>query len=181
MSKKNDLFKIYIELDPFLSDSDSKEIKEKLLNVENNVEPKLEQHFKSKNKLATNLKTYFFNGRALVHDAIKKSDTPIEEYKNKPTESWMDRYDLDDINKQINLKKQKINIKKELAKDILNKTNDIDHEKISDVIDRTTDIDALNIINGLLIKSYLFNEDLNEKIIEKRIKKNIMINKFLSE
>jgi hypothetical protein len=107
LTEKNDLSKIYFELNPFLSDADSKEIKEKLKNVENNVEPKMEHHIKSKNNLVTNLKTHFYNNQTLVKEAIKKSEISIEEMKNKNPESWMDRYDFENIDKQINLIKQK--------------------------------------------------------------------------
>ncbi len=190
-SKKNDLHKINIEVSPFLSETDSREIKEKLHRVENNVEPKTEYHVKSKNDLRINLKTHFYNGRALVQEAKKITGAATNELNNnnnnnnnnQNTQPWLDKYDVDDIDKKIKLKKletEKFNIKKELALYTLDKTN-INNETLKNIINETTDIEIINIINRLLIKSFCLNENLDENIIKKQIKKDAIMNKFLRD
>lgn len=182
-SKKNDLFKLYLELDPYLSEADSKIIKEKLQRVENIVEPKIHFHVQSNKKMLKNLKTHFYNNRDLVYDAIDKSGASIIGSQNHNAEPWLDKYDLDDIDKKINQRKletEKISIKKELALYVLDKINNINHEILRDIIKETMDINVINVINRLLTKSYCLNENLDESIIKKQIKKDVLINEILS-
>lgn len=64
--RKNDLFKIKLEINQYLSEEHEKLIEEKLQNVKDNVEPRLEHHVRSKGKLMTNIKTHFVNGKNII-------------------------------------------------------------------------------------------------------------------
>ncbi|XWV26788.1 hypothetical protein QJ857_gp0263 [Tupanvirus soda lake] len=181
-SKRKDLLKIYTEIKDFLSEADSKNIENKLDTVDKNVEPKLEQHIKSKRKLVMNLKTHLFNNRFLVLNAIRKSQKTVIDSNKKNKNSWSDRYDFDDIEKKIKLNIQKINLKKEMAKDILEKIDEIDdieYESIIKLIDDTTDINVLNIIIRLLNKTFCFCDDFNSDVLEDKIKNENEINEIL--
>lgn len=175
MTKKNDLFKIRLEISPFLSDEHKKIIEEKLQNVQNNVEPKLEHHIKSKNKLVTNIKTHFVNGRSIVKEAIKKSGVPIEKIPNEHPDSWIDEYDFDDIDKQLEL----INSKKESARDMLKIINHIDHQILSKIIDEARTLDEISVIIRLITKSYYFKNNINEDTVKKQMQNEVIMNKIL--
>jgi len=76
---------------------------------------------------------------------------------------WCDCYDFDDTDNQIKLNKQnlcKINLKKELAKDIIDSIDylsDTNYDSIVNYVDQTTDVDTLDIIIRSLNKSYCYN------------------------
>ncbi len=173
--KKNDLFKIKLEINQYLSDEHKKIIEEKLQNVKDNVEPRLEHHVKSKGKLLTNIKTHFYNGKNMIQEAIKNSGAPIEGIKTENNNLWMNEYNFEEIEKQINL----INSKKELAKYILKNTHHLDHKTIMILIDSTENIDEINMINRLLTKSMINKNDINEEIIKEEILKDKQINDML--
>lgn len=175
MIKKNDLFKIRLEISPYLSTEHKKIIEEKLQNVKDNVEPRLQHHVKSKKKLIKNLKTHFVNNRSMIQEAIIKSGAPIEGCQNEKTDSWMDEYNFDDIDKKIQL----VNLKKDSAKSILEYINHIDHETIIKIIDTAQNLNEVSIINRLLIRSLIDKNNINEEIIKKQIIKDNKINKLI--
>ncbi len=185
-SKRKDLLRIYTEIKDFLSENDSKNIENKLDNVGNNIEPKLIHHVKSKKKLVMNLKTHFYNNRTLVLDAIKNSGKPIVENNSKSNDknnkSWNERYNIDDIDKKIKFKKfeaNRINLKKEFANKIMTMLEDIDYESLKNVVDQTNSHHEIDIINRLLIKSFLMNDTIDKKIIKDKIQEDHFINKLL--
>ncbi len=177
MTKKNDLYKIRIEISSFLSEEHKKIIEDKLQNVDDNVEPKLEHQVRSKKKLITNLKTHFVNGRSLVQDAIKNTGAPIDEIKYKKQDSWMDEYDFPYMEKQIKL----INAKKDLAKDILKHIDHLDHKAILTIIDIAQTSDEISVINRLLIRSLVEKNDINTEIIKQQLKKDEEMNDLLRD
>lgn len=76
-SKRKDLFKIYEEIKEFLSEEENKSIEDRLDDVCNDIEPRLEHQVKSKRRLIINLKTNFYNNRHMIINSIKKSGKPI--------------------------------------------------------------------------------------------------------
>jgi hypothetical protein len=174
-AKKNDLFKIKLEINQYLSEEHKKIIEEKLQNVKDNVEPRLEHHTRSKGKLMTNLKTHFYNGRTIIQDAVTKSGAPIEGIRNENKNSWMDEYNFGEIEKQIRL----VNVKKEMAKKLAKETNYFDYATIIKLIDEVSNIQEINIINRLLIKSLTKKIDINKKIINKEIEEEKYIDEII--
>lgn len=187
-SKKADLFKIYAEIKEFLSEGDTKIIENKLYDIGNTITPKLDHHVKFKRKLASNLTTLFYNDRSLVLDAIKKSGKPIID-NTKENDLRCDQYDFDDIDKKMKLKQnmqknmQRIILKREIAKDLLRQIDgdmiDDDHELLIILIDQTTDLDVIDVIMRLIDKAYCFGYEINNKIVEKQIKKDARMDKIL--
>jgi hypothetical protein len=185
-SKRKDLLKIYAEIKDFLSENDTKNIENKLDNVNNNIEPKLVHHVKSKKKLVMNLKTHFFNNRTLIIDAIKRSGKPIIENnnnnKNVKNLPWNERYNIDDIDKKIKLKKQeikKLNLKKEFANIIITILNVTDHESLFDMVEQTTNCYDIDVINKILIRTYIMKDKISKEIIKSKIEENTLMNKII--
>jgi hypothetical protein len=174
-AKKNDLFRIKLEINQYLSDEHKKIIEEKLRNVKDNVEPRLEHHVKSKGKLMTNLKTHFYNGRTIIQDALTRSGAPFEGIKNNNKKSWMDEYNFEEIQKQINL----IKIKKESAKDMAKEFDYFDYDIIVKLIDEVSNIEEINIIIRLLIKSLTKKIDINKEMINNEVQEEKCVNEII--
>ena len=56
---------------------ENKSIEDRLDDVCNDIEPRLEHQVKSKRRLIINLKTNFYNNRHMIINSIKKSGKPI--------------------------------------------------------------------------------------------------------
>ncbi len=175
MLKKNDLFKIRLEISPYLSKEHKKIIEEKLQNVRDNVEPRLEHHVKSKKKLIKNLKTHLVNNRSIVQEAIIKSGAPIEGIKNDNSSSWMNEYNFDDIDKKI----EKVKSKKDSVRNMLKYINHLDHETMIKIIDTAQNLNEISVINRLLIRSMIDKNDINEETIKQQIKKDDKLNEII--
>lgn len=90
--------------------------------------------------------------------------------------------DAERIIKENREKNHKLQLKKEIAKDLLQNMEEIsknDYLLLSDKINQINDINALNIILRLLNKSYCFGDDFNEEIIQTEIKKDKIIDLLL--
>jgi hypothetical protein len=174
-AKKNDLFRIKLEINQYLSDEHKKIIEEKLRNVKDNVEPRLEHHVKSKGKLVTNLKTHFYNGRTIIQNAVTKSAATIEEINNNNNKSWMDEYNFEEIEKQVNL----IKLKKKSAKKMAKECDYYDYTTIVKIIDEASGIDEINVINRLLIRSLTKKVDINKEVIYKEIEQDRYMNEII--
>lgn len=144
-------------------------------NVKDNVEPRLEHHVKSKGKLITNIKIHFYNGKNVVQEAIKKTGASIEGIKNENNKSWMNEYNFEEIEKQINLLKTK----KDMAKYFLKNSKHIDHKTVTLLIETVENIDEINIINRLLTRSLIEKNNINEDMIKEQILKDKEMNELL--
>ncbi len=177
MIKKDDLFKIRLEISPYLSDEHKKIIEEKLQNVENNVEPKIEHYIQSKKKLIKNLKTHFTNNHTMIKEAVKKSGAPIKGINNDASNSWMNEYDFEDIDKKIKI----INAKKQSATNMLEYIDHIDHKTLIKIINTAQNLEEINVIDRLIMRSIIDKNDINENMIRQQIKKDMEINKIIFE
>lgn len=184
--EKNDSFKIKLEINQFIPDKRRKIIEEKLRkdspssveetlllmrDVNDNDEPRSEQHVKSKDKTATN----FFNGRSLIQDAVVKSNAPIEGVNNNNDNSWMDQYDFEEIQKNIDL----VKAKKETAKYMAKQFGYIDYGTIVKIIDGALNIEEINIIERLLTRSLVKKINIDREMINKEIEKEKYLNKII--
>ncbi len=175
LTKKNDLFKIRLEMSPFLSSEHKKIIEEKLLNVKDNVEPRLEHHVTSKKKLVTNLKTHFVNGKAIIQQAIKNSGASFEENKSDNTDSWMNEYNFEDIDKQINLMNMKKNLVKFLAREMAKQN----YSDVIKLINEASSLAEINVIDRLLSRSLISKIKIDQELINKEILKDMYINNVI--
>jgi len=99
-------------------------------------------------------------------------------YKQKNILGNMTIEELDVLLKNQKINNQKLNLKKELAKDLLEQINELNENNylsLINLIDQTNDINTINIITRLINKSYCFGNEINNKIIEKQVKKEIEI------
>ncbi len=113
-----------------MSEEHKKLIEEKLQNVKDNVEPRLEHHVRSKGKLMTNIKTHFVNGKNIVQEAIKKSGASIEGIKNISHIDHKTIMLLIESTENIN----EINVVNRLLIRSIFEKNDIDEEMIKEQI-----------------------------------------------
>jgi len=185
-SKQKDLIKIHEEIKDFLPEEANKLIENKLTEIRDCVEPRLETHIRSKRRLATNLKTRLCNNRHLLRESIKRSGKPKIGFEtNNKRRNILGNMTIDELDRLVKLKKintQKLNLKKELAKDLLeqiNELNESNYLSLIKLIDETTDIKTINIITRLVNKSYCFGNEINNKIVEKQVMKEIEINNLL--
>ena len=150
-----------------------KKIEEKLQNVKDNVEPRLEHQ----GKLMTNIKTYYYNRKNVIQEAIKKSGVPLEGIKNENDNSWMNEYNFEEIEKQINIMKTK----KEMAKYLLKKIDHLDHKTITLIIESVENIDEINVINRLLTRSLVEKNVISEEMIKEQIIKDNEMSELLEQ
>jgi len=187
-SKEKDLLKIYNEIKDFLSDHDNNTIKNTLDDLNKKINPRNRIDVASKKNLIAHLKKHFYNNRNLVIEAKHQTEnnkTKSNNCKNKLKNILKDGFTVEDVDKIIKLKKindQKIILKKEMAKDLLYKLdeiNNIEKEPTIKFIDQVTDINILKIIIRLLSKTYCFRNNFNTKMIQSEIIKEEEINNFL--
>ncbi|AUL78462.1 mg15 protein [Tupanvirus deep ocean] len=186
-SKRKDLLTIYDEIKEYLPDEDNKNIQIKIDNIKNTVEPKHEHHARSKRKLVLNLKNTFCNNKHLIIEAMEKSGKPIiDNYKIKTNPIRLkEGYTMEDVIREMNQKKEnakRMVLKKELAKDLLDQLDEIDKDEnklLSAVIENTQEIDTLNLIIRLLNLSYCFGDEINNNLVQEKIKKNIEEENFI--
>ena len=179
-SKEKDLLKIYDEIRDFLSDDTNVVIKDTLHNLNKKINPRNKIDSSSKKNLIAHLKKHFYNNRDLVMEAKKYTDKNLTNYKHKNNYENIlkDGITIEDIDKQIQIRKNKLhqlNLNKEIAFDILKRiTGDISEAQfvlISELINKTIDIDVINIIIKLLTLSFCLGHKINNEIINEKIKK----------
>jgi len=186
-SKRKDLLKVYDEIKEYLPEEQNKDVKIKIDDIENTIDPKLEHQVRSKRKLVLNLKNKFCNNKHLIIEAMYKSGKPIMEYDNTKSNKikLKEGYTMKDVVREMNQKKEntkRMNIKKELAKDLLKQLDNIDKNEIKsliDTIETTQDINMLNTITRLLNLSFCFNNKINKKIIQQKLQKDLEVEKIL--
>jgi hypothetical protein len=188
-SKEKDLLKIYDEIKHFLSHNSNGNIKNTLDNLNRKLRPMNKIDAKSKKNLIDHLKKHFFNNRNLVLEAKKHTENKKynNHHKNNYNNILKDGYTIEDVDREIKLRKQKdqkLNLKKELAKDLIQKLDEIENSEYNLLIEMINNIDIdsinnLNIIIRLLNKSYCFGGELNNEVINNEIKKEEEINKIL--
>jgi len=185
-SKQKDLIKIHNEIKDFLPEEENKLIENKLIEIRNCVEPRLENHVRSKKRLVTNLKTQLCNNRHLLHESIKRSGKPIIGIEmNNKRRNILGNMTTEELDRLLKLKKineQKLDLKKELAKDLLHQIDEIqgnNYDSLMNLIDQTNDINNINIITRLLNKTFCFGNEINNEIVKKQIENEIEINRIL--
>jgi len=186
-SKEGDLLKIYDEIKEFLSDHDNNTIKDTLNDLNKKLNPRNKIDAVSKRNLVAHLKKHFYNNRDLIIEAKKHTNNNNKKpnHKNKLKNILKDGLTIEDIDRKLKLKKindQRIRLKKEIAKDLLqniNEINDSDQKSIIKLIDQTTDINILQIIVRLLDGAYCFKNNINNNTIQIKIKKEDEKNKLL--
>jgi hypothetical protein len=186
-SKEKDLLKIYDELKDFLLDHANDNCKCVLNDINKIINPRNKIDAAAKRIFIGYLKKHLYNNRNLAIDAKKntKIKTGINNHKNKSRNVLKEEYIAKDVDKQIKLKNenlQKINLKKRLAIDILEKLEDFDdneYQLLADKINKITDINVIKVVIRLLNRTYYSNEKINEKVIQHEIDKDNVINKLL--
>ncbi|XWV25372.1 mg15 protein [Tupanvirus deep ocean] len=185
-SKQRDLLKIHEEIKDFLPEKERKLIENKLIEIRDSVEPKLETHLRSKKRLVTNLKNQLYSNRHLVQESIKRSGKPIvgiePNNKRRNIIGNMSIEEFDKLLKQKKMNDTKLNLKRELAKDLLSQIDEIkhkDYDLLVNIIDKTSDLNEINIIMRLINKAYCFGDTINSGTIEKQIKKEAEIDKIV--
>ncbi|XWV26675.1 hypothetical protein QJ857_gp0385 [Tupanvirus soda lake] len=185
-SKQRDLLKIYNVIKDLLPEEERKLIENKLTDIKDSVEPKLEIHTRSKKRLITNLKNQLYNNRHLVCESIKKSGKPIvgdvSRNKRRNIIGDMTVEEFDKLFKQKKMNETKLNLKRELAKDLLSQIEEINHkdyDSLVNIINNATDLNEISIITRLINKSYCFGNKINNQIVEQQIKKETEIDKML--
>jgi len=185
-TKQKDLLKIYNVIKDLLPEGESKLIENKLTEIKDSVEPKLETHLRSKKRLVTNLKTQLYNNRHIVCESIKRSGKPIVgDLSNNKRRNILGDMTIEEFDKLLKLKKInniKLNLKQEMAKDLLSQIEEINHknyDSLINVINKTTDLNEINIIIRLINKAYCFGDTINNEIVEKQIKKEAEIKKMI--
>ncbi len=89
-----------------------------------------------------------------------------------------DKYTIEIVDSLL----KKLNLKKELAMDLLSKIIDSgkdEYQLLAEMINKFKEIDVVNIVIRLLAKSYCFGDEINETIINNKIKEEIEIDKML--
>lgn len=177
-SKRKDLLKIHKEISHYLTIDDNNNIDDNIEEINNNIMPKFDYHTKSRKKLITNLKTYFYNDRHLIIDSIEKSGKPIMGFHNKNTHNYVlkDGLTVKELDKILKGNKQKaleLEQKKESARYIifLIKEN-IDknqYSSIIDIINNSNEIYVVNIIMRLLCVTYYYGNSINIKLVNEKI------------
>lgn len=181
--------KIYNEIKDFLLDDVKKSIERDLNNNNHILRPRsgcYDFDIKSKKNLIAHLKADFFNNRHLVMESIRKTKgKPIYPNKKQTNNILKEGITVENIDKLIKDKKHnenKINLKKEIANDVLGRLTKIDddqRELLSDMINNMVKINDLNIVIRLLGLSLCFSHEINEKIIHAKIKKEAEMDKLL--
>lgn len=112
---------------------------------------------------------------------------PNEKYIIRTNEVGLkDGYTMEYVINDMNRKKEmskKLNLKKELAKNMLQELDELgtdEYQYLFDTIDKITDVDILNLIIHLLNKSYCTRCEINNKIVDNEIKKEEIINNLLN-
>jgi superfamily II DNA or RNA helicase len=190
-SKNCDLSKIGEQLKDFLPESGGKFIDCKLIEIKKIVEPLFEMDVKAKNELIKNIKTLLFNNQHLVYSAIKRSGKNIVnhniilntdiETNNEDMKKILAGITIEELHARAKQKTQ-INIKKELAKNLLLQINDLENKEcksLINLIDQTNDLKMINIIIRLLSKTYCFNNEISNEIIKKQIEKEAEMEKMI--
>lgn len=187
-SKEKDLLKIHDEIKDILRDDKNDNIKDTLDNLNRKIRPTNKIDAASKRNLITHLKKHFYNSRQLVLDAKKNTDkNNIKIKKNINYDHVLkEGYTLEDADRIIKQKQQKthrMHVKKQIAKDFLQKMDEISKKDcllLANSIDQINDINVLNIILRLLYRSYCFGNEFNNEIIENEIKKDAEIDFLLN-
>ncbi len=182
-SKRNDIKKIIDEFGVVLPEEQKKKFENKLMEIQDCIEPKLEIHVKKKKKLFTFMKTRLYNNRHLVKESIKNSGKPIMGEKIYNEHENTLGLDPDELDRLLKIHKEKLELKKTIAKYMLDQIEQISNTKydtLIKLINQTKDVDAINIIVRSLNKAMCFGDDISEKIIENQIKMEADIKEILS-
>lgn len=159
-SKEKDLLKIYDEIKDFLSDDLNGTIRNKLNDLSKAIEPRNKIDLDAKRNLIAHLKKHLYNNRNLALDAKLNTDIEIIQIKkpNMYDGILKDGISISDIDKSIRMKKKlskKLDLRKEMALDLLNKldSNKIDKTQyvlLVKMINNNSDMEIINVINRLL-------------------------------
>lgn len=180
-SKEKDLLKIHNEIKDFLSEDINKEIKNKMDDLNNTLNPRNPIEIKAKNILTTHLKKYFYNNRNLALDAQKymhPGKVSIHENKNEYKNIFKDGLTFEDLDMRLQSRKHMININKEICEDLLQKSiqkKTINHANLKLIRERiriADDVYTLGRMIDPLFQSAYLGHFLTDKIIDNKIMKN---------
>ncbi|XWV26660.1 hypothetical protein QJ857_gp0400 [Tupanvirus soda lake] len=187
-SKEQDLLKIHDEIKHILRDDKNDDIKDTLDNLNKKLRPTNKIDATSKRNLIAHLKKHFYNNKELALTA-KKNTFLTKIQKNKSKHNFenvlKEGYTLADAERIIQENKEKsrrLNLKKEMAKNLMQQMEEIsknDYLALASHIDQISDGNVMDIILRLLNKSYCFGNDFNSEIIKKEIEKDTQINLLL--